>query len=60
MGFNSGFKGLTLKITRLGKLYWTGNVVISKVVTLMYVVLSKPERHMPCEQIVDTTECITL
>jgi len=53
-------QSLTLKITRLGKLYWIGNVVISEVDTLMYVVLSKPKGHMPCGQIVDTTERITL
>jgi len=38
----------------------TGIVVISEVVALMYVVLSKAEKHVPYEELVGTTECKTL
>jgi len=34
----------------------TGNVVISEVDAVMYVVLSKPEKHVPKGQLVVTTE----
>jgi hypothetical protein len=37
----------------------TGIVVISKADGLMYIVLSKAEKHVPCGQLVCTTECIT-
>jgi len=51
-------QGLALKIIRLGKLYWSGNVVISKVDSLMYVVLSKPERHVSYGRLVCTTHSL--
>jgi hypothetical protein len=38
----------------------TGNVVTSEIDALMYVVLSKAEKHVPYGQLVGTTECITL
>jgi hypothetical protein len=38
----------------------TGSVVISEVDALMYVVLSKAEKHVPYGELVDTTECIAL
>jgi hypothetical protein len=38
----------------------TGNVVISEVVALMYVVLSKAEKHVHYGELVGSTECITL
>jgi len=38
----------------------TGNVVVSEVDALMYVVLSKAEKHMPCGDSVGTVECMTL
>jgi len=38
----------------------TGNVVISEVHALMYVVLSKPEERVLYGELVGTTECITL
>ena len=37
-----------------------GNVVISEVDALKYVVLSKVEKHVPCGKLVGTTRCITL
>jgi hypothetical protein len=37
-----------------------GNVVISEVDALMYVVLNKAEKHRPCGQLLGTTESITL
>ena len=37
-----------------------GNVVISDVDALTYVVLNKAENHMPCGELFCTTECITL
>jgi hypothetical protein len=36
----------------------TGN--ISEVDALMYFVLCKAEKHMPCGELVGTTECMTL
>jgi hypothetical protein len=36
-----------------------GNVVISKVDSPMYVVLSEAEKHLPHGNIVGTTKCIT-
>ena len=36
------------------------NVVISKVDVLMYVILSKAEKHMPYGESVGTIECIML
>jgi len=38
----------------------TGNVVISEVDALMYVVLTKVEEHVPIGELVGTTECFTL
>jgi hypothetical protein len=38
----------------------TGNDVISEVDALMYVVLSKAEKHVPNGEFVGTTECLTL
>jgi len=38
----------------------TGNVVISEVHVLTYVVLSKAEKHVPYGKLVGTTECLTL
>ena len=38
----------------------TGNVVISEVDALMYVVLSKAEKHASYEELFGTTECVTL
>jgi hypothetical protein len=38
----------------------TGNVVMSKVDSFMYVVLSKAENHIPHWELVGTTECIML
>ena len=38
----------------------TGNVVISEVDALTYVVLSKAEKHVACGELVGTTECVTL
>ena len=38
----------------------TGNVVISEVDALVYVVLSKADKHVPYGELVATTECITL
>jgi hypothetical protein len=37
-----------------------GNVVVCYVNALMYVVLSKAEKHVPYGELVGTTECITL
>jgi len=37
-----------------------GNVVISEVVALMYVVLSTAEKHVPFGELVGNTECMTL
>ena len=37
----------------------TGNVVISEVDALMYVVLSKAEKHVPYGELIGTTECTT-
>jgi hypothetical protein len=37
-----------------------GHVVISEVVTLMYVILSTAEKHVPFGELVGTTECMTL
>jgi hypothetical protein len=36
----------------------TGNDVISEVDALMYVVLKKAEKHVLCEELVGSTECI--
>jgi hypothetical protein len=38
----------------------TANVIMSVIDVLMYVVLSKVEKHVPYEELVDTTECIKL
>ena len=38
----------------------TGNVVTSEADALMYVILSKGEKHIPYGELVGTTECITL
>jgi hypothetical protein len=38
----------------------TGNVVISKVRALMYVVLSKAEKHEAYGELVGISECIRL
>jgi len=38
----------------------TGNDVTSQVDALMYVILSKAEKHVPYEELVGTIECITL
>jgi len=38
----------------------TGNVVISEVDALLYVVLSRAEKHVPHRQLAGTTQCITL
>jgi hypothetical protein len=38
----------------------TGNVVLSEVHALTYVVLSKAEKHAPYGQLVGTTERVTL
>jgi hypothetical protein len=37
-----------------------GNVVVSEVDALTYVVLSKAEKHAPYGKLAGTTECITL
>jgi hypothetical protein len=37
-----------------------GNVVISKVDALTYVVLSKVEKHVPYVELFGTKECITI
>jgi hypothetical protein len=34
--------------------------IISEVDALMYFVLCKAEKHMPCEELIGTTECMTL
>jgi hypothetical protein len=38
----------------------TGNAVISEVVAVMYVVLSKGEKHFSKGELFGTTECLTL
>ena len=38
----------------------TGNVVISEVDAIMYVILSRAEKHVPYVELVGTTEHITL
>jgi hypothetical protein len=38
----------------------TSNIVISEEDTLMYVVLSKAENHVPYGELAGTTECMTL
>jgi len=38
----------------------TGNVAISEVGSLMYVGQSKAEKHVPCGELVVTTESLTL
>jgi len=38
----------------------TGNVVVSEVDALTYVVQSKAEKHVPCGNSVGITECLTL
>jgi len=39
----------------------TGNVVVSQVDTLMYVLLGRAEKHVPGGgELVVTTECVTL
>jgi hypothetical protein len=45
------------------KIMWeqiTGNVAISEVGSLMYVGQSKAEKHVPCGELVVTTESLTL
>jgi hypothetical protein len=37
-----------------------GNVVISEVDTVRYVVLSEVEKHMPYRELVGTSECLML
>jgi len=37
-----------------------GNVIIFEVDALIYVVLSKAEKHVPYGEVVGTTECIVL
>jgi len=37
-----------------------GNNVTFEVDALTYVLLSKPEQHMPYGELVRTTECLTL
>ena len=37
-----------------------GNSVISKEDVLMYVILSTAEKHVPCGDLVGTTECVKL
>jgi hypothetical protein len=36
-----------------------GNVIVSDVNALMYVILSQAEKHVPYGEPVGTTECIT-
>jgi len=38
----------------------TGNVVVSEIDSVMYVVLSMAEGHMPCGELVGVTCCIAL
>ena len=38
----------------------TGNIIISEVDALMYVVLSKAEKHVPYEELFGTTDSIML
>ena len=38
----------------------TGNVIISKIDTLMDVVLSEAEKHAPYGELFGTPECVTL
>jgi hypothetical protein len=38
----------------------TGNIIISEVDALMYVVLSKAEKHVPYGELFGTTDSITL
>jgi hypothetical protein len=37
----------------------TGNVAISEVDALTYVLLSKEGKHMPYEELAGATECVT-
>ena len=37
-----------------------GSIVISEVYALMYVVLSKEEKHVPYSELVGTTKCMRL
>lgn len=37
-----------------------GNVVISKVDTLTYVILSKAEKYVPYGELICTAECVTV
>jgi hypothetical protein len=37
-----------------------GNIVISKAVALMYVILSTAEKNVPYWELVGTTECVIL
>jgi len=37
-----------------------GHVVLSEIDALLYVVLSKAEKHLPYGELVGTTECIML
>jgi len=37
-----------------------GNVVISEVNAVMYVVIGKACKHVPCGKLVGTFECLTL
>ena len=38
----------------------TGNIVIFEASALMYIVISKAEKHAPYEELVGTTDSITL
>jgi len=38
----------------------TGNIFISEIDALMYVVLTKAENHVPYGELAGTTECTTL
>jgi hypothetical protein len=38
----------------------TGTVPISEADAIMYLILSKAEKHIPCGILVGTTECMTL
>jgi hypothetical protein len=42
----------------LGKLYWNGNVVMSELDALMYVILIEAEKHVPHEELAGSRKCI--
>jgi hypothetical protein len=65
VGLPSQGRGGIVEFTKLPT-YWkitlktmTGNVVISEVDALMYVVLSEAAKHAPYGKVVGTTKCIT-